>query len=179
MAIEAHNYYTIGCSYLETEQYDSALLSFAKASRLNPDYPLLRSRIALTFMNLGDRTSAMALAEGLVRSSPKDANAWLTLGEIAWICQMWERAFPAATRAFELDSATKENMFLYALMLGDFGRLKEHRELLERLVAQHPKYLHPRLDLAKVELLDGDYTQGWKNFEARFWSLTKIYKTGI
>jgi hypothetical protein len=34
------------------------------------------------------------------------------------------------------------------------------------------------LDLAKVQLLEGDYAQGWKNFEARFWSLTKMYENG-
>jgi hypothetical protein len=40
MASEAQNWYEVGCSNLARGQYDSAVLSFAKASMLDPDYPL-------------------------------------------------------------------------------------------------------------------------------------------
>jgi predicted Zn-dependent protease len=108
------------------------LLAFAKASALEPDSPLIRTGIALAFFELGDRTTAVALAQALVHSSPGDASAWLLLGDIARRSCLWEQALAAATRAFELDPDNYNIMFLYAVLLGEFGRLGEQRELFER-----------------------------------------------
>jgi cytochrome c-type biogenesis protein CcmH/NrfG len=166
--IEARNWYEVGCSDLKNKQYDMGLLAFAKASALVPDSPLIRTGIALAFFELGDRTTAVALAQALVHSSPGDASAWLLLGDIARRSCLWEQALAAATRAFELDPDNYNIMFLYAVLLGEFGRLGEQRELFERLVARYPKNLNPHCYLGKAQLRDGDYAAGWRHFETRF-----------
>jgi predicted Zn-dependent protease len=133
-----------------------------------PDEEMIRLKWPLWSLKLGDVEEALAVAQALVSNTPQDARAWLVLGEITRTCQMWERARQAATRAYELDPVAKQSMFLYALLLGEFGQLKEHRGMLERLVAQHPRFLNAYLDLAKIELLDGDYALGLETLRSAF-----------
>jgi hypothetical protein len=73
--IEAKNHFEIGCTNLRNKQYDTALLAFVQASALDPDYPLLRDGMVSAFFHLGDRATALVLAEALVCSRPREANS--------------------------------------------------------------------------------------------------------
>jgi Tfp pilus assembly protein PilF len=85
--IEAKNHFEIGCANLRNKQYEGALLAFVQASALDPDYPLLRDGMVSAFFHLGDRTTALVLAEALVCSRPREANSWLVLCDIARRCE--------------------------------------------------------------------------------------------
>src|SRR5262249_3785651 len=102
------------------------------------------------FFKLGDCITALELAEGLVCSSPENATAWQTLAQITRTCRMWERAFEAARQAYELDGDDYKNMFHYADLMGEFGRLKENRELLERIRVLSPSLLSLPLYLGET-----------------------------
>jgi hypothetical protein len=68
----------------------------------------------------------------------------------------------AIQRAFELNNDL--HLFSYSLMLGEFRRFKRKRYLLERAVSLDPENPHLRWALGMLQIREGDYANGWKNF---------------
>lgn len=142
--------------------------AFTQAQAIDPSLPDLRNRIVWGYFFLADYITALELSEALVRDTPRDINAWTTLGATAYKCREWGKSLKTAERAFELKPDDPWQLYNFFLVLRELGRFKRARHILKRAVSLDPENVKLRFELALEQLAEGDYENGWKTYESRW-----------
>lgn len=96
-------------------------------------------------------------------------------GEAAWqqAYAQWRRHDPVAAEATMriADIFTPGNANIItalAQFVAEQGRYDEARQLYERAIALDPSVSTPSVDLAELELRNGEWSRGWARYEGRF-----------
>ena len=141
--------------------------------KLAPDYPLGRNNLAAALSRLGEREDeALALLQAAVAANPAEAEAWINLGPALVNAMRLDEALEAAPRGVALapeNAMAHDNL---GIVLREARRWPEALSHLQRALAlrpDHPKY---KLDLGLLQLLLGDYANGWEGYEWR-WQFTQ------
>jgi cytochrome c-type biogenesis protein CcmH len=128
------------------------LVAARKALTSDPEAPVDRwTMIADGFARNGQYADAAGVLLGAVEKEPRNADAWLALGN-ALIAHAEGQVTPAAlqayTRAARADPAHPGPAFFLGLALAQNGRLAEGRKLWADLLARSPADAPWRVDLA-------------------------------
>ncbi|MBG1245740.1 tetratricopeptide repeat protein [Burkholderia pseudomallei] len=164
----AQSWFLLGLTHHYAGDYAAAAAAYRRADALDPAYPMLRNNLAALRYQTGMTAEALALAEAAIRAEPDNqmawcncSNAWLALREPA-------RALIAGERACALGPN-------YAIaQLARANALKELQRWPDALAAAaHAHRSAPddpvmQWSLAMLQLLHGDYANGWANHEARW-----------
>jgi hypothetical protein len=170
MISEAAAWFDLGCSLQDAQRYQGALEAFEQAQAVDPTFPSLRNRIAWVHLLLGNFTTSLNLSESLVRDTPRDMEAWTLISASAYMLRQWDKSLAAAERAFQINPNDSAQLYRYSLVLGEFGRFKRARYLLNRAVCLTPRDTLLHVQLGLMQLAEGDFKNGWKTFESR-WEL--------
>jgi TolB-like protein/DNA-binding winged helix-turn-helix (wHTH) protein len=160
---EAHDAYLRGRYLWFTNRNDKAGEYFLKATRLQPDYALAWTGVALYYgagavegeMNPGDslpRAKAAALKAASLDDSLPEVH--VTLGNLAFFADWnWQRAQRECSRAIELDPTLVEAYFLQSKIFRTLNRPAESigsaRKAMELNPFARPEFLAWTLDDAR------------------------------
>jgi tetratricopeptide (TPR) repeat protein len=165
---EAKHWFDLGLGLQQTHRAAEARKAYLRAHEIEPDYPYLRNNLAATFLDLDQPQEARDILEPLITGDQQDALSLINLGIACRQTFQLGRSAELFERAIAVDPNNALAYSNYGLTLKELQRWNEANAMFERALAIDPSFIGARWNLAMSQLLQGDYTQGWINHEARW-----------
>ena len=160
----------LGNALLAQEKLDEAVASYERALALKPDY-------AEACYNLGNARQAQdkleaaaACYERALVLKPQLPEAHYNLGNTRQAKDRLEEAEACFEQALALRPEYAEAHYNRGCVLEALGRLEEALASIARALEIKPDYAQARFGHALAQLLSGDFTTGWRNYESRWQS---------
>lgn len=109
------------------------------------DRPDLNRALAKCYLALGHTADAKTVYQKLLRADPKDEQAWIGLGEIAWSVNDTAGALQAANRAMTLDPDRHEGFLLAGMVWHRRGNLDRALTMFDFAAERAPKSAIPMI----------------------------------
>nr|WP_226377287.1 MULTISPECIES: tetratricopeptide repeat protein [unclassified Burkholderia] len=165
---DARSWFLLGLTHHYAGEYAAAADAYGRADALDPAHPMLRNNLAALRYQTGKHRDALAQAEAAIRADPDSqmawcncSNAWLALHEPA-------RALIAAERACALGPGYSIAQLARANALKEWQRWPDALAAATQAHRGAPDDPVMQWSLAMLQLLHGDYANGWLNHEARW-----------
>lgn len=165
----ADAWFSLGLIEQQAGALDAALHAYERAKSLDPDLPMLRNNLSALYYTRGECEAALALGAQALRAEPNHALAWTNMANVWLKMREPDKALIAARRACTL----APDFGLAQLALSNAARESQRwSEAFDAIVhAAKVSGAEPKIQfsVAMLQLMHGDFHNGWINFEAR-WS---------
>ena len=152
------------------KRYDEAILSFDQAITLNPRYGQAYSNRGLTRREQGLLEEALLNYDQALAISPKNADAYFYKGGVLQEREQFDEALDHYKKALELKPDYAEAYCNIGLIKKDLNLLDEAIESYKKALSINPESADAHWNLSLCYLLDGNFLDGWKEYEWR-WQL--------
>nr|WP_175800442.1 hypothetical protein [Burkholderia anthina] len=151
------------------DRHADAVVPYRAAFALAPGWPSLRNNLAVALrLSGGDRREEIALLDAAVEADPHDVQAWINLIVARLAVQDLDRALVCAARLAEIapDNALAQNNI--AMTMKEAQRWDDAERYAARACELAPDDAAFRFNLAIIQLVRGNYADGWRGHEARW-----------
>jgi len=162
------NWFLLGLVLHNRRDYAAAQDAYRHAGKLDPSLPMLRNNTAAICIETGNYDEAKRLLEDAIRDAPDNALAWTNLSDVYLRFRQLDASLIAAERARALAPDYPVAMQAYSNVLKELQCWDDAQAMAERAVGCAPGNSVFIWSLAMIQLLRGDYRQGWINYEARW-----------
>lgn len=150
------------------ERWEEARARFQQAAASDPGHAAAWHGLGLCFQKMRDLDSAGRCYEKALALKPDYHAAAIDMGNVCLdrgdFCGMadWYR------RALDFTSADAADFLNVGRMYQDQGRLDDALECIEAALGRDPESVAAHFNRAAILLAQGEWTQGWKEYEWRF-----------
>jgi tetratricopeptide (TPR) repeat protein len=155
-----------GLALCKLKRGDEAVAAHDKAVSLQPSMPQLWLQRGATLIILERNAEALASFNAALRLDPLCTEAWHHRGAALNCDNRHEEALESLEEALALDPASTKTFLLYVRTLQYLDRHAEALELPKKKTSENPGDPGLRFDLAVSQLADGDFANGWANFQS-------------
>jgi tetratricopeptide (TPR) repeat protein len=166
---EAHG--NMGNALLAQEKLDEAEACYARALALNPNYAEACYNQGNLRQAQDKLQEAVACYERALQLKPQLPEAHYNLGNTLHTLDRLAEAAASFQRALVLRPDYAEAHYNLGCVFEDVGRLDEALACMARALEIKPDYSQARFGQALAQLLSGDFTTGWRNYESRWQSI--------
>jgi Tfp pilus assembly protein PilF len=163
----------LGTVLASRREFYEALYRLDESIRRFKKNPLAHSNRGMVLAELGHHDRAMIDFELALKWAPNDAVIWNNKGNVLVKMNRCEEAVSALRRCLSIDSEHQLSWYNLGVALHRAGRHDEAIKCLQKALELKSDDHEARFNLSIAELTVGDYTSGWKNYEARW--LTNDY----
>ncbi len=147
---------------------DEAIAAGEKALRLAPDRADVQVNLAAALLDKRDAERAEPLLKAALAREPGMANTHVNLGNAYRMRGRLEPAIAAYRAALAVDPRQVDAHSALGLCLRDQDDLAGARREFEQALAVEPRHANTRSALAILNLLEGRFAEGWRDYEARW-----------
>lgn len=158
----------LGNALKELGRMDDAVDSYRKGLTLNPNAAKAHSNLGLALQQLGRLEEAADCHDKAVALAPDDAEAHGSLGLVLHEMDRLDDAMASYDRAISLNPDYAEAMSNRGNTLQELGRLDEAIACYREAIALKPEYSEAHSNLGHLQLLMGDYRNGWEECNWRW-----------
>ena len=169
--VDAANLY--GRVLLRQERHVEALEYFNLSLEVEPDQADVLHARALVLLNLGRLEDSVADSSLSARLNPADADTYNLFGHILGKLGRYEQSLAIYDRALELRPDFALALCGKANALAELRRIDQALAYYKKCAAIHPTYPLARWDIALLQMLTGNFEEGWLGREVR-WQLGLI-----
>lgn len=162
---EAHD--SLGIVFQDLGRFEEARLCHERALRLRPDAAEAWNNLGAALRCQGRHAEAIACHERALVIRPGWAEAESNLGVVYRAQGKLEEAEGQFRRALETSPNSVSTLTNLGFAHFSQCRLREARECYERALVLDPKYPEAQWNHALLELVEGNFTAGWREYEAR------------
>ncbi|MBB5447691.1 MULTISPECIES: tetratricopeptide repeat protein [unclassified Paraburkholderia] len=166
---DAGNWFRLGLAYQQTRRHAQALDAYQKALSLDTKLPMLRNNLGAAYLELNRYEEARQLFEATLAEDPDHAFAWTNLASVLLKTGKLNDSLVAAERACALAPNLVSALQTYSYVLRELQQFSAALEIAQRALTFNPENPSLIWTIAMLQLLLGDYENGWRNHEAR-WS---------
>lgn len=152
-----------------------AIAAYDKFLSLVPGDAGIWSNLGVALRTQNKWRAAEACYRRAAALDPNWAGIWSNLGNVLRDLDEFEEAERCHKRAMELDPKDPAHYHHIGTVLRAQGKIDEAISFFKRGLAIDPKHTMSRWDLSRMQLLLGDYENGWANYEVR-WQLEEMHK---
>ncbi|PTB22356.1 hypothetical protein C9I57_00710 [Trinickia symbiotica] len=164
----ADAWFMLGLLHQQAGAYDASLVAYRRAMAINPDFPMLRNNLSALHYNREEFEAALSIGKEAIRAEPTHHLAWTNLANTWLRLREPAKALLAGRRAATL----APNYGLAQLALSNAARESQQwDEAFDAIVrAATVSGADPQIQfsVATLQLMRGDFHNGWINFEARW-----------
>ncbi|WCM19997.1 tetratricopeptide repeat protein [Paraburkholderia bryophila] len=165
----ALTHFRLGYVLQMANRHGEAIAAYRRALAIEPTLPRLRSNLAGALMLTGgDPREQLALLESAVRDEPGEGDAWTNLTHACRTGMDLPRALAAGAKAVQCAPLSPLAHNNYALALREAQRWAEAEQATQTACTIAPSNATMRSNLAMLQLMRGDYPNGWQSHEARW-----------
>ena len=159
----------LAAAYASKNQYNEMIKLLHKALSFRPDSPLVYYNLGLAFQLKADRKKAKSCYEKAIALNPKYLQALMNLGNIYQDNFRLDEALACYQAALKSGSEemTADILYNQAICLKEKGSLKASIQCFHQALSIRPDFAEANWNLSLTQLLEGDYFNGWKNYEWR------------
>lgn len=166
-------FYRTGLALASAGQLNPSCLCFEAASAWAPDIALYKSNWAGALLMAQRDEEALAAATDAVKLAPEFGPAWTNLGKALSYQDRIDDAIAALQRAMalaqteQIQLATGEDLGCTLLRA---RRVGEAIDIFRAILSKAPHQARSHLNLAVALLTNGEWKEGWEEFEWRPWA---------
>ncbi|NTX26681.1 tetratricopeptide repeat protein [Burkholderia pyrrocinia] len=164
----ADNWFKLGLAHQQQGAHAAAVEAYRRAMALDPLLPMLANNLAAAHVDLGGYDTARPMLENVISREPNHAFAWTNLANLHLKCRAPEASLIAAERACALAPDFSNALQARANALKELQCWNEARAVTEHAARGAPDRPGTAWSLAMMQLVHGDYHNGWINHEARW-----------
>jgi tetratricopeptide (TPR) repeat protein len=165
----AGSHFRYGYALQLANRHGEAIAPYRRALAIEPTLRLLRNNLACALLFTGaDKDEQLVLLKDAVRDSPGESESWINLANAYRTKLDLPPSLEAGARAVQCapDNALAHNN--YALTLREAQRWDEAAQAAATAYSLAPGDPSMSSNLAMLELMRGNYVQGWPLHEARW-----------
>jgi tetratricopeptide (TPR) repeat protein len=147
-----------------------AVTCYRKGLVVDPGNADLHNNLGNALRSAGKAHDAMTAFDRALEIRPEFPEAWNNMGNACADAGDGDRAFACYQKALELQPRHVSALNNLGKLLRERGDLREAREMYIRALEVEPASAEAHWGLANVLLLQGDFVNGWREFEWR-WQL--------
>ena len=155
-----------------------AELSTRKAIEINPNFTEAHLNLGTILRDLGKLKDAELSTRKAIKLNPDNAIGYSNLANILRSLGDLEKAEIHARKAIELKADFAEAYSNLGNILKELGKLHEAELYYRKAIKLHPSSSEAYFNLSLLELLKGDYKNGFRNYEFRFKKKNPIFIHG-
>lgn len=149
-------------------RWDEALASYDRATAINPSYAEVHLNRGNVLRELNQLDEALCSYNDAIRLNPQLAEAYSNRGTVLRLLQLFDAALSSYDCAIGINPRYAEAHCNRGLLLHDLGRYPEALDSYGRAIAIRPEFAEARLNRSMTMLAQGDYTNGWSEYEWRW-----------
>jgi tetratricopeptide (TPR) repeat protein len=154
--------------------YQKALQLINEVIHLVPGYAIAHSNKGNILKELGRHKEALAALELAIKLDPSYAEAYVNKGNVLYEMTRYEDALTWFDKATSLQSNYAEAYSNKGNALVLLDRPQEAMECFNQATAINPGYVDAYWHKGLLQLIYGDYENGWQNYEARWFKSNPI-----
>jgi tetratricopeptide (TPR) repeat protein len=170
VALEPHNadaWSNRGNAFMSLDRPDDALASYASALAINPHHLDALTNRGVALLRTRDAGEALASHDRALALDPLFANAWSNRSAaLRWQGRTVE-AIADCDRALAIDPDHVTALINRSCAFFELGRLDQAIADRERALTINPDNVDARFGKSMIQLLRGDLSDGWKEYESR------------
>jgi Flp pilus assembly protein TadD len=162
-------HFRLGFALQMANLHREAVAPYRRALAIEPTLPQLRNNLAAALiLSGGDLDEQRALLEGAVRDEPGNGDGWINLTNTYRLSMDLPHALEAGARAVHCAPHSPLSHNNYALALREAQRWSEAEQAATTACTLAPHDATMRAGLGMLQLVRGDYANGWLSHEARW-----------
>jgi tetratricopeptide (TPR) repeat protein len=169
----AEAYYNRGITLKELKRLEEALASYDQAIKVKPYYAEAYNNRSTVLKELNRLEEALTSYDQAVRIKPDYVEAYNNLGNVLKELQLFDKALASYDQAIRLKPNFAEAYYNRGVILQELNRVDEALFYYDQALSIKPDYTEANLNKSFVLLLNGDFVQGWKEYEWR-WKNEKV-----
>lgn len=173
-AADASNWFRLGLAHQAARRHSQALSAYEKAADMNPRLPMLRNNWGAAYLELGRHDEARKLLETTIAEEPDHAFAWTNLASVLLKTGNIDDSLVAAERACALAPNYVAALQTYSYVLREHAHFDAALQIAQRALSLEPNNPSIVWTVAMLQLMHGDYENGWRNHEARWAGSTEL-----
>lgn len=162
----AQCHYDAGLARSETGDLDTAIAHYRAGLTIDPDHFPTHINLGNVLRILDRLEEARPIAERAVALAPDNSIALNNLAGVIGSAGAPAEGLPYVERALALDPDNAAALGNYGALLASLGANARAREVLERALIREPGADGTRFTLALLDLANGHFEPGWRNYEA-------------
>ena len=144
---DSHLYYKIAITYMNEQQWDSAIKNIDSAMRIHRSKPDYNFALGQCYMELGKTKEAVIYFSNFIKSRPKNIKGWKELVKCLYRSGFYEEALEQIGNANK-NTAQKAILIYYkSAIFFALGKSKEALLQLEQALVSEPKLLKQFVEL--------------------------------
>lgn len=147
--------------------YETALSFYTKSAELNPQTIPTLIQKAFYLQQLEQIPIAIKYFEKSLHFAPQDINLLTHFGGMLINSKQFQRAKKIYKTLLTLEPNKASHWFNLGLVYNGLDRKSQAKEAFMRAVQLEPDFAEARWNLSLLQLLEGNYTEGWQNYEYR------------
>ena len=163
----------LAAAYRINREPDRAIICCRRAIALDKTLPAAFFNLGHAYRDLEKLPEAADAYRAFLDLAPHDAEGHVVLGDTLRLMSNPDAAMEAYQAALAYDPTHVKAHVNVAGIIASRGYFRAARTVLEALVRVAPESAEARKTLGVAQLQLGDFTEGWKGFEARFESDTE------
>jgi tetratricopeptide (TPR) repeat protein len=160
-------HYNLGIAFLEQGDFPGAIASFQHALDLNPRFAAAHCNRGSAYVELGDLDAAIASFRHALEIDPDYLEALVNLGMLSHGQGDLSVAKDVYQKAVQLHPEVPELHYTLGSVFYGLAELPRACACFQSALELRPDYTEAQLALAMVDLIRGDYAQGWQRYEHR------------
>lgn len=170
--------HNLGCTLRDQGKWDEAAVTLKQAVSLRPTYADALVSLGIVLKKLKQFDEALALFQRAIQLQPELPSAHNSLGNVLQDLGRLEDAVASYRTALAQRPNYIEAMNNLAAALSHLARMDEATEMVQQALRLQPNYVDGNFNLAQMRLLQGNYAQGWSDYEWR-WQLKDFGRRGF
>ena len=152
---------------IEVGDFNRAKLLLKKALKIKPDYLDALNNLGILTKLSKKYLEAIKIFEKIIELNPSYIKAFINLGDCLQSQKKFEDALVVYDEAIKLDSESTEVIFNKGTCLNELNLQDKAKTCFDKIIKMNPKFVEARWCLALIQLQQGNYIEGWQNYEAR------------
>ena len=161
-------HFNLGELSMSRNELDQAVAHYRRAIRLKPDMVEAYNNLGTVFQRQGNHKAAEKCYRKVVGLKPDLAEGHYNLGSALKRLDRFGAAVRHLERAIALKPDYKQAYNNLALAYKNRGALEVAKTYFSEALAIDPEFAEARWNRSFTFLLNGDFEQGWEDFEWRF-----------
>lgn len=164
----ADAWFRLGLFRQASQLYIAAREAYEQAFGLDPARPMLRNNLSALHYQLGDHAAALRFGLDATRSGSDTQLAWTNVSNVLLAMRAPDKAELAARRACALAPGYTLALMALTNALREKQAWDEAYETIVRAARTSGSDVTIQWAVAMLQLMRGDFPNGWINFEARW-----------
>ncbi|KVV48306.1 hypothetical protein WK92_15085 [Burkholderia ubonensis] len=161
-------WFRLGLAHQRARHLLQCLDAYRHAEKLAPTLPMLLNNMAAAHIELNELETAVKLLESALRDNPDNALAWTNLSTAFLKSGLLDDSLVASERACALAPRLPVALQTYSYVLKEMQQWESALAVAQSGAQLDPENPSLVWTVAMLELLLGNYANGWKSHEARW-----------